>query len=68
MTDEAVDAARRRVREAEAKVDVQQRRYAKLALEGDAATGAAKTTLAALEAALEESREALRKLEGDTKS
>ena len=57
----AIDAARRRVQEAEAKVDVQQRRYAKLALEGDAATAAARATLAELETALEEAREALQK-------
>jgi len=68
MTDEhetAIDAARHRLRTAEEKFDRQQRRYAMLALEGDKATAAARATLAEVEAELEASREALRKLEAD---
>ncbi len=65
-TETAMDAARRRLREAEVKFDRQQRRYAMLALEGDKATAAARSTLAEVEAELEASREALRQLEADT--
>jgi hypothetical protein len=68
MTDEhetAIDAARHRLRTAEEKFDRQQRRYAMLALEGDKATAAARATLAEVEAELEASREAMRKLEAD---
>jgi predicted nucleic acid-binding Zn-ribbon protein len=68
MTDQhetAIGAARRRLREAEEKFDRQQRRYAMLALEGDKATAAARATLAEVEAELEASRDALRKLEAD---
>jgi hypothetical protein len=56
-------AARRRVQEAAEKFDRQQRRYAKLAIEADAAAATAKALLQELETELEISREALSKLE-----
>jgi hypothetical protein len=58
-----IDAARRRMREAEQKFDRQQRRYAMLAVEGEAAAKPARVLMEALETELEASREVLRKLE-----
>ena len=71
MTDEtAIEAARRRVQEAKEKFERQQRRYAMVAIEGEAAAKSekaktAKALMAECEAELEASREALRKLEQD---
>ena len=68
MTDEnetALAAAQRRVREAEEKFERQQRRYAMLALEGDAATAAARAAMAECEAEREAARAALQKLEAE---
>jgi hypothetical protein len=70
MADEneiGIAAARRRVQEAEAKFERQQRRYAMLALDGDAttaaATAAARAAMAECEAEREAAREALQLLE-----
>jgi hypothetical protein len=72
MTDEdAIQIARRRVREAEEKFDRQSRRYALMTVEADAGAKvgssekgeAAKALLAELEAELDAAREVLRKLE-----
>ena len=51
------------VKEAAEKFERQQRRYARLAVQADAATAAARTLLLELEAELEASREALHQLE-----
>ena len=59
----AIAAARRRVQDAEEKFERQQRRYAMLALEGDAATAAARAAMAECEAEREAARSALQKLE-----
>lgn len=59
-----LEAARRHVQEAKEKFDRQQRRYAMLVLEGNAAAAQAKALMAELEAALEASRETLMRLEG----
>jgi hypothetical protein len=59
----ALAAARHRVREAEEKFERQQRRYAMLAIEGDAAAKAARALMEEAEAELEASRAALSKLE-----
>ncbi|WP_395016132.1 hypothetical protein [Dongia sp.] len=76
MTDvHAIEAARRRVREAEEKFDRQTRRYALMTVPSDAGTKvgssekgeAAKALLAELEAELEAAKEALLKLERDPK-
>jgi hypothetical protein len=69
MTDEnetAIAAARRRVQEAEEKFARQERRYALLALEGDAATAAARVAMAECEAEREAARAALQKLEAES--
>jgi hypothetical protein len=77
MTDQnAIVAARQRVREAEEKFDRQTRRYALMTVESDPGTKvgktergeAAKAMLAELEAELEAAREALRKLEERARS
>jgi hypothetical protein len=62
-SDSALETARERVREAKEKFDRQQRRYAMLAIEGEASAKAARTLMEQLEAELEASQEALRKLE-----
>ena len=59
----ALAAAHRRVKEAAEKFERQQRRYARLAVEADAATAAARALLLELEAELEISREELQRLE-----
>lgn len=69
----AIEAARRRLQEAEQKFDRQSRRYALMTVESDASekisgsekAEAAKALLAELEAELEAAREALRKLEDE---
>jgi hypothetical protein len=69
MTDKtAIEAARLRVQEAKEKVERQQKRYAMAAIEGEAPAKsekaqAAKALMLELEAELEASQEALRKLE-----
>jgi hypothetical protein len=72
MTDEnAIETARRRVREAEEKFDRQSRRYALMTVAADAGAKvgtsekgeAAKALLAELEVELEAARAALRQLE-----
>ncbi len=69
MTDEtAIEAARRRVQEAREKFERQQRRYAMVAIEGEGAAKsekatAAKALMTGLEAELESSQDALRRLE-----
>ena len=59
-----LETARRHVQEAKVKFDRQQRRYAMLVLEGNAAAAQAKTLMAELEAEFEAGREALERLEG----
>jgi len=69
MTDKiAIEAARQRVQEAKEKFDRQQKRYAMAAIEGEGSAKsekvkAAKALMAELEAELEASQDALRKLE-----
>ncbi len=69
MTDKiAIEAARQRVQEAKEKFDRQQKRFAMMAVEGEGAAKsdkgkAAKALMAELEAELEASQEALRKME-----
>jgi hypothetical protein len=59
-----LETARRHVQEAKVKFDRQQRRYAMLVLEGNAAAAQAKALMAELEAEFEAGREALERLEG----
>ncbi|MDQ7246683.1 hypothetical protein [Dongia sedimenti] len=59
-----LEAARRHVQEAKIKFDRQQRRYAMLVLDGNAAAAQAKALMAELEAEFEASQEALERLEG----
>ena len=61
----ALEAAQRRVREAEEKFERQQRRYAMVAIEGDASAKPARALMEELEAELEASRTALHKLEAE---
>jgi len=71
MDKNAIEAARRRVQEADEKFDRQTRRYALMTVESDAGAkvvgsekaAAAKTLLAELEAELEAAKEALHTLE-----